>query len=445
MKKSINRRQLLQGIGLAAGSGLIGPRLTFLANAQTGQDAQGSEEKRPWYDLGLIPGPILNDVVLFYLAQAWQASADVGEVLATASRVNPEDEWSWPNEWFKTAERMRRVAEASLAAKHKVSAGEAYLRASSYYRAALHHHPEPTDPGVVQMTRRAVSCFEQAIPLLSLPARAVKIPYEGTTLPAYYFQSPKAPKKAPLLIVHQGRDAWAEDCKYLAEGATRRGFNCLLVNGPGQGPALRLQKLSFRPDWEKVVTPVVDYAISSLGVDPKRIALMGISMGGALAPRAAAFEKRIKLLIANPGVLDWSDTIYSFIGALNPDLIKLLETNPQGFNPLMEAMMKESAFIRWGVKDTVWKHGATSPLDMMRKVKAFNNEGIVGRISCRTLVMDGEAEAYSTGGAKKLYDALRAPKDYMLFTAEDTGLLHVQTGALAVSSQRLFDWLEAHL
>ena len=77
--------------------------------------------------------------------------------------------------------------------------------------------------------------------------------------------------------------------------AMQRGYHCLQFAGPGQGTAIRLQGLPFRPDWEKVVTPVVDFAVGLPGVDPERIALMGLSMGGALAPRAAAFEKRIKV------------------------------------------------------------------------------------------------------------------------------------------------------
>jgi hypothetical protein len=109
----------------------------------------------------------------------------------------------------------------------------------------------------------------------------------------------------------------------------------------------------------------------------------------------------------------------------------------------VEALTKGNPLLRWGIKDTLWKHGASSPAEMMIKMKDFTNQGIVQHISCQMLIMDGTADTFSS--AKELYDALRCPKEYMLFTAEDTGLVHCQTGALAVASQRLFDWLDEHI
>jgi len=97
------------------------------------------------------------------------------------------------------------------------------------------------------MARQVVAAYASALRLLDAPAGPVEIPYADTTLPGYFFHCPHAAPKAPVLIVHQGRDAWAEDCKYLADGALERGYHCLLFDGPGQGRVLRLQGLPFRP------------------------------------------------------------------------------------------------------------------------------------------------------------------------------------------------------
>ncbi|MCK9910570.1 alpha/beta fold hydrolase, partial [Microbacteriaceae bacterium K1510] len=105
------------------------------------------------------------------------------------------------------------------------------------------------------------------------------------------------------LLINGGFDSTGEEL-YLqvVASALQRGYNCLTFEGPGQGAVIREQHIPFRHDWEKVVTPMVDYLESRPEVDPKRIALMGISLGGYLAPRAAAFEHRLAACIANDGM-----------------------------------------------------------------------------------------------------------------------------------------------
>lgn len=80
----------------------------------------------------------------------------------------------------------------------------------------------------------------------------------------------------------------------MAGQAAKRGYVCLIFEGPGQGEMIVKQELPFRPDWEKVVTPVVDFAVKLPGVDANRLAIIGFSMGGMLVPRALTFEKSIK-------------------------------------------------------------------------------------------------------------------------------------------------------
>jgi pimeloyl-ACP methyl ester carboxylesterase len=444
-RNTITRRQILKGAGLVGIGSVLGSGLALAGTRRKseGGTAQGVASKRPWYELDIIGEPIMDNQLLWYLSHTGQGMADLGECLDTASRIDAGDENSWPKEWLGTAERVRKMAESSLARGHKRSAGEAYLRAANYYRAALIHHPEPEDPGVVHAGRRSVTCFDKALELLSILAQPVRIPYEGTTLPGYFFPSPVARGEAPVLIIHQGRDAWPEETMWAVDGAVGRGYHCLIFHGPGQGMAIREQGLIFRSDWERVVTPVVDFALELPGVEPEGVILMGLSMGGVLAPRAAAFEKRIKICVANPGVLNWAEAMYGHFEGYG--LLELLETSPQAFNAAAEALTRAWPTAGWWFRDAAWKHGATSPADLMTKLEDFNNEAVVDRITCRVLVMDGTAEEFTAGQAKKLYDALNCPKDYLLFTAEDTGLAHCQTGALSVASQRMFDWLDEHI
>lgn len=133
-------------------------------------------------------------------------------------------------------------------------------------------------------------------------------------------------------------DGTAEELYFeIAAAALHRGYHVLAFEGPGQGEALREQNLYFRHDWEKVVTPVVDYLVSRVEVDPARIALIGYSFGGYLAPRAAAFEQRLAACVANGG-------IYSFFDGA------VLKNKPASPWMLGELKKDKSAIIDFGTR-----------------------------------------------------------------------------------------------
>lgn len=405
----LNRRGLLQtlGIGSAAALGL-GRAQAQSAPAMT---ETAPSDKRPWYELGLFSNPVVESQLLHFLAATYQRQADIGEVLDTARRIDERDPWSWPNTWVATATRVRVMGEESLKHGHRISAGHAFLRAANYYRAALIHHPDPVHPHARETGSIAVKTYDRALKLLRLPAEPVRIPYENTSLPGYLFRAPEAHKRAPLLIMHQGRDAWPEESKYIIDGALERGIHCLIFHGPGQGMAIHAQKLPFRPDWERVVTPVVDFALRQPGIDADRLVLMGLSMGGALAPRAAAFEQRLSVCIANPGVLSWWDAQQKSFAQYFPEAMPLLARDPEKFDALMYEAMRNVQLYDWYLRDAMNKHGARSPADLLHKLRDFDNTAVVDRIRCTTLVMDGTEEAFSAGEGQRLYDALSCPKE----------------------------------
>jgi alpha-beta hydrolase superfamily lysophospholipase len=301
----------------------------------------------------------------------------------------------------------------------------------------------PGSAEVKELTEREISCFVRSQELLAAPMEVVAVPYEDVELTGYFYHSPKAAQPAPTLIVHQGRDAWAEDCTYVAREAVRRGYHCLLLDGPGNGQALRRHDLPFRPDWEAFITPVVDFLVARPEVEPNGIMLMGLSMGGYLAPRAAAHESRLRVCIANPGVVDWGRVFFRQLDEYAPQLVSLYKTSPAALNAVLKVAGRLSPFLTWGLTDTMWKHGARTPSEMLDTMKAFTNEDGVTRIQATTLVIDAEAEEF--GQSKELYDALTCKKHYIMFTEAEAAPLHVQTGSLAVASQRIFDWIDEEL
>jgi alpha-beta hydrolase superfamily lysophospholipase len=368
--------------------------------------------------------------------------ADIGECLATASQIRQGDFESWYEEWCKTARRVHALADSALQQGQRVSAREAYLRASNYYRTAeffLHGHPH--DPRILATWGNSRTTFRQAVNLMDTPVEEVLIPYEGTFLPGYYYRPDASHQPRPTLMVHGGYDSTGEELYFLiAAAAIQRGYNCLTFEGPGQGALLREQHLPLRPEWEKVVTPVIDSLLRRPEVDPARIALMGISLGGYLAPRAAAFEQRLAALIADDG-------LYSFQFSEKARAVTGVAAlfGRALANSMLKQVMQRNTGIRWAVENGMFTFQVGSIWDLIEATESWSLEGVANKIACPTLVCEAEGDHFFAGQPKRLYEALTCPKTLLRFTAEDGAEEHCQVGALLLSNHQVLSWLDTTL
>ncbi|MBU1695043.1 MAG: prolyl oligopeptidase family serine peptidase [Verrucomicrobia bacterium] len=370
--------------------------------------------------------------------------ADIGEVLNTVYRIQEGADESWFREWNQTAEQRKKAGEAFLVRGRNISARQEFFRAANYYRTAeFFLHTNPEDPRIVTVSKKGRDCFIKAAQLAEHPIQPVEIPFEGASLPGYFCLVDNSGAERPLLIVHSGFDGTAEELYFsTACFAVERGYNVLLFEGPGQGRVIREQGLPFRPNWETVVTPVVEYALSRKEVDPKRMALMGISFGGYLAPRAVAFEKRIKVCIANGGVYD-----FHLAAHLTPEEEQDLDTpeGAEGIDKAMYGTMQTDPSFRWSIANGLFTFHAQSPSEWLKMTRPYTMKDVASQIACPMLVVDSEGDAEMPGQAMKLFEALECPKDYMLFTREEGAEEHCQMGALSISNARILDWLDEKL
>lgn len=396
--------------------------------------------------------PTFSSQLLRTIGATYYKGADIGECLSTAYRIKEGDFESWYTEWLKTAKRVHKYADDCLAANHKVSAREAYLRASNYYRAAEFLLISPEDPRIQTTWGSSKECFSNAGKLFSPPIESIEIPYEGTTLPGHFYRlnentnnDTATPLPRPTLIAHGGFDSTLEELyTFAAAPALERGYNCLTFEGPGQGGVIRKQKIPFRYDWEKVVTPVIDYALTrDRDIDPNKIALIGISMGGYLAARAAAFENRISACILYNGVYDGYD---AFASGFPQSLRTAVENgNSNAVNTVIDILSDIDANLRFNMKHGMWTTGTNSPFELIQGSKKYTVKGIAQKIKCPTLVLEAEKDDSFPGQPRMVYDALTCPKKYILFTSEEGAEEHCQSGAPAISNQRIFDWLDETL
>ena len=368
--------------------------------------------------------------------------ADINECLATARRIIPGDiipgdDESWYAHWRNLADRVYQRGEIALRSGHKVSARENFQRACSYDRTSeffLHGNPE--DSRILETWRLSRDAFRKAARLMSHPVEVVTIPYENTSLPGYFLRADESLRPRKTLIVQTGFDGTAEELYFTrAVFALERGYNVLLFEGPGQGGVLREQQLYFRPDWENVVTPVVDYLLARKDVDPKRIALMGISMGGYLVSRAAAFEHRLAALVANPG----SDDLYVH----DRSLLSELRSSPEQSNLYLKQAMAKDLGFRWFIENGMFSTNTNSAVDFLLHWSLYRMGEEISLIRANTLsVASKEDHFMGYEHFKRFYNPLQCPKTFLLFTPEEAAGQHCQMGALAVSANRIYDWLD---
>lgn len=394
--------------------------------------------------------PVFWFETLRTLGHTAYGGADIGEVLTTCAAITAGDYDSWHHEWLATADRVSAEAEKMLADGHRISGRDGLMRANNYYRAAeFFLHGNPADPRIDHAYQRSRECFLTAAVLFEPPIEPVEIPYEGTVLHGYFYRpagNGTAPR--PTMILHSGFDGTCEEMHWIGAAAGQeRGYNVLTFDGPGQPSARRLHGLVFRPDWENVITPVIEWLLRRPDVDPARVGLLGASMGGLLAPRAAAFEDRLAACVALDGVYDLGLTATAKIPVPRADAEAMLRADsaPE-LDAAMQQMVATDPVIRWATSHGQYVTGVTSARKFLASYCDYTlADGIAERISCPTLVCEAEDDLFFDGQPKMLFDHLTCEKAYLKFTNAEGAGAHCHTGAQRLAFARIYDWLDGHL
>ncbi|HEY7363017.1 MAG TPA: alpha/beta hydrolase [Methylomirabilota bacterium] len=349
------------------------------------------------------------------IAEGIYGGGEFNEIYRAAERMTLGDRESWYREWLRLAEEIDGRGGQADAAGHPISARDHYLRACNYYRWA-EFFLLPEDPRRVHTYDRCVACFRAAGRYFTPPLEQVEVPYEGTTLPGYFYPAMNTDGggQAPGLLYVAGADVLKEELYFLGgRAAIERGMALLVVDMPGQGETLRHRGIVSRHDYEVPVGAAIDYLQRRPEVDGGRIALLGRSFGGYYAARAAAFDKRLRAC--------------AIFGALY-DGVDLYDTYPPIRNQLR------------------WLTGAKSLEDARERLKAFSLKGVVDKISCPLLIIHGEDDhLVPARHAQRTYDEARTDKQLILYKPGEPGSIHCSYDGFPYTIPALFDWLADRL
>lgn len=426
------------GVAMAAAGGGAASAQTAPPTDQPG-GPPGGAKGQPYF----FKDPTFEFNFQIALGGAYYQAANPGKLLWLTRQVRDGDNEAAYQALKAAGDESMAFADGSAARGHRESARQAYSWAQTFYDVMSYVVDGSADPA------RAPAVYDlfndawlKGIAQTEPMPTQVAIPYEGTTLRGFHFRGNGAGARRPLLIFNNGSDgSLLAGMTFGSYGALARGYDVLIFDGPGQGYALWKQKLHFRPDWEKVITPVVDFALTLDGGDPRRLALFGISQGGYWAPRAVAFEKRIAAAIADPGVVDVSA---SWLGQFPPEALALLKSGPKA---TFDAMLAESLppQFKAALAFRMRPFGMASYFDVFNAVQRYRLGDLAGRITCPMLITDPDNEAFWPGQSQQLYDALTSPKTLVRFTVEEGADLHCEPKAPGLRDLRVFDWLDETL
>ena len=311
-------------------------------------------------------------------------------------------------------------------------------RAAALYRAA-EFFMSPGDPDRLR-------AFEKFIALFYLTHQdqrleRISVPYENGHLYGLTL-APESPSRGTI-VVHAGYDAYVEEFYGLAQALTSRGYQAVMFDGPGQGSTLMRERMPMTHEWQKPVGAVLDH----LGLSD--VTLIGISLGGCLALRAAAFEPRVKRVIAFDVMLDFFQCIASRRGwtaQLALTALVRLRLTPL-VNALSRAMMKRDLMSKWGIEQGMHVLGAASPAEFFDKLMAYNTREISKLITQDALLMAGAEDHFVP--LAQLFDQLPLLTNARsvtakIFTRADQAQSHCQIGNLGLAVTQMLSWVETH-
>ena len=356
--------------------------------------------------LNVFKSEIFDAGITRTMAYTPYSAASIGECFYVADQIKKRGETfgAWVTAWKEMAIRTEGLA-LGFEKEGKITAsGRAYLRAWNYYRAAEFAVMPQGSQEQAGLYRDSIRCLDKGFQQAPYYSEKIAIPYESTTLPGYFFKA-RGQDSEPraTIVLNGGGDGAGEEVFFMSGGpqALEYGFNLLVFHGPGQRGALHQDPtLCFRHDWEKVLGPVLDYCETRPDVDMAGIGVYGVSLGGFMVPRAAAYDKRIKAVAVNAILPNyfrhWLDEALEQVpGVFSGFLASRLEAlSIDAWNKMVEPIARKRDDARFIFSLMDWTNDTRSFGEFMKKIQSnWDIMPLAGHITVPFLSLQSEGKA----------------------------------------------------
>lgn len=334
------------------------------------------------------------------------------DVAIAGQMIKANDEWQ--SVWTELA--------ADFLLKERPLAAAFSYRAAEFY--AL-----PDDPDKMQFYNQFIDLYYGAIHVENM--EKFSIPYQHGALPAIRLSTPN---HRGTIVMHGGYDSFLEELMRVGQYLSKASYEVIIFEGPGQGAAIRKHNLIFTHEWEHSVANVLDY------FDLDDVTLIGISLGGYLALRAAAFEPRVSRVVC----YDISNYDQHPRNFLHKAMYKLFLRYPGFYNWIAKISMKNIA-VEWLIKHGMYINGVETPFEWMVLLENFSVVDIVDQVRQDVLLLAGaEDHGVNIKEFEKNHQGLINARSVTgrIFTAEEQAQNHCQIGNVKLALDVILDWIE---
>jgi alpha-beta hydrolase superfamily lysophospholipase len=367
--------------------------------------------------------------MLLPLGGARWGGGEIDEINRVGLRLKTRvgDDKAWFQEWAAEAQRLERIGDERAAKGHKISAAAYLFRAAHYYHVG-ERFVQPKNDDSQAAYKRGVDAFRRAAGYQPRPRiEHVEVPYEETALPGIIVHGDRATARsarAPVMVFLDGFDV-TKEIQYFRgiPDLAARGISCLVLDGPGNGEAIRFRALTLHHETERHAGAAYDYLAGRSEFDPKRIGIMALSLGGYYAARAASMDHRFACCISWGAEWDYHTKWKQRLARIERGEILALS-------------------VPW--EHLLWVFGVKTKAEAFTRLEAFKLDGVIQKMRCPYLLVHGEGDQQAPfEHAQKMIAAAGSErKELKVFTREEGGYHHCQVDNTSIGTAYMWDWLE---